>query len=206
MEDKSSKSDKELFEQARNNNSAAFDLLKQRYLGVISTTFKKHISKGGLHKELSFNYQDLIPDIESIVWSQVFKKCDDEFDWGSDNSVGGLIRIITERRTLDMMRKSIRRRQQGVTDNNLEFPSYYEVEETEHDVLPINTSTPETINSDLNLLEEISNELTDKQNEILKLQEAGLSKKKIAEELNISDKTVYNALQSIKQVAESLDA
>jgi RNA polymerase sigma factor (sigma-70 family) len=204
MEDLKQLSDKELLIKAKGNDTQSFEVLKHRYRTAISTTSSKLLSKGGLGEQLSISPTGLFDDIESLVWTGVFKKS--TFDWEKHPNLGGLIHDITSKRTIEIMRKSITRRQQGDTEENLQFPSYHDVEEEALSSRPVERSTPETINSAIDLINELDARLSEKQRTIIELQYAGMSQKDIAMKLGISDKTLYNALQSIKAIADKVDA
>ncbi|MFV1873820.1 MAG: RNA polymerase sigma factor [Oleiphilus sp.] len=204
MEELKELSDKELLSKAKGNDTKSFEALKHRYRATISATFRKLLSKGELDVQLSISPAGLLDDIESLVWTGVFKKS--TFDWEKHPDLGGLIYDITSKRTIEIMRKSIRRRQQGDTEDNLQFPSYHDVEEEALSSRPVENSTPETINSAIDLINELGERLSEKQRTILDLQYAGMSQKDIAIKLDVSEKTVYNALQSIKAIADKVDA
>lgn len=218
-------SDKRLYERFSAGDEKALKEIRNRYSGFVKSICKSILQKSGLHKHLSYSYLDVIDELESTVWVEVFSSLSSGFRFEQEDELKRLFAAVATNRTKDKVRKSAGARMSGtgnypVTDAHDQtagmagqvsgeklyrtFPSFYSILETEPDSLPFDSRSPESLNIDNDFLDRLIDRLTLSERKVLDLAFAGMKQNEMAKELNISIKTIYNRLDSIRAKALKL--
>ncbi|EMP4113326.1 sigma-70 family RNA polymerase sigma factor [Vibrio parahaemolyticus] len=129
-------SDRDLCERVFNNDEGAFDELKKKHSGLVFTICKEKLEAGGLHKQLSIDYNELLEELSLVIWQELYSEIKKGITFTNEKVFIYLLRDRAKWRAVDYIRSSIKRRTQGsVGGKNNTFPRISNVPEDELSLL-----------------------------------------------------------------------
>lgn len=217
-------SDRALFEKFVGGDDRALDDIRKRYSAFVKSICKTVLVRSRLHSHLSYSYIDVVDELESVVWVEVYSSLLSGFRFENDDDLKQRFAAVATHRAKDRVRKSGNARMSGMasstretrkdsratqgqatsTDQYRTFPSFYEISETEPDSLPQDYLSPEILNLGDDFIARLLEALSPSEQAVLDLTLDGMKQQTIAEELDLSVKTVYNRLESIRLKATKL--
>lgn len=215
------KSDQSLIKDIHNGRSESSVALKIRYRPKIKSLMERHL--GSIKKKMSLSMEDLYPDIDSEVWQELLIKPESKLKFDQEGSIGGLIHCIASTILLEKYYKSEATRigisvnafKKATEEERKEFERFEitRIEEnsdssaeysTSEKIQNENTFSIEESLSDANFLLSILNQLPEKLQKVAELKAWGFSQEKIAEEMEVTDRTIRNYEAKIYDLANEI--
>jgi len=178
-----------------NKDQASFAELKEKFMKPIKQTCTKTITFKGVHMLLTANHTEQIADLESTVWEAILNNIKKNDLSSFFINPEGYIRRIASNKTIDFMRKIIRKHK-----HNSEAPGEDTVFVCYEDLLEDAHEASKSIDfSALSTIDETFKYLDENERNTLLLKGLGYTKKEMAENLGVCEKTVHNHLSIIKE-------
>ncbi|MCW8196733.1 sigma-70 family RNA polymerase sigma factor [Proteobacteria bacterium 005FR1] len=196
-------SDHQLIDRIQNRDERAIEELQRRYRKVVHSACRQVFTYKGLHTQLTFDYKELIPDVESVLWSELVKSIQ-EGKSSLANAPKKIIAQAARNQATNLVRKSLRRRKAGnPTAADLTFPRLDELLESEPESL-VHDQNPESIYLDDDLATRLVEKMTERQRRALEMTLDGMRRHQVAAELGVTEKTVYSDLKAARAKFDEL--
>lgn len=223
--------DQAICERFSRGEEAAFSEIVKKYEKLVFDICKEEFESGksDVHLKMSQGYKHLIEDVKSEVWISLLKRFKRGIVFEHEYSLVNLIRDITKKTTKTIKRKSIRNRNPAALSKNDEVRKSSKssisniFKSTNHkknadqiDSKAIDGKSEIYLSEDESLdfaqaYAKISEKLSSRQQNLVRLMESQVLKDEkathpyLAEKLGVSERTVRNDLETIRQLYKSLD-
>lgn len=206
----------DLVERVRNGDEKAIVELQAQFPRVIRDAFYK-VFTGALRSSLSINAEHLLEDIEAMSWADFFRRVTKSKALDTTN-LGGLLNTIATRRSLDAFDSSIKKREQKPWESEEEVQKKKTAgkhvnnifSKSEDDIILLEDTasrtdySPEQRALKAEAIENMRNNLTDRESNVMDLLMQGKSQREISEQLGVTVRTISSDIASIRRAAEQI--